>query len=496
MRHHSIWLVVAGILGACDVVGTVDETPNDPPPPVETGTFGVVAQPRLGTVVPGATSTAAITFAGIHERAGYEIAIQVLDNDGWVTFATAITADEPSSTDPEMHEWQVTAAPAQLSPRRWPQGGLLHVRVLGHDGEILTALFHDADACLDRSDNWRTRAAQCGVDLTLGITVVSPADPTANGATRPRYLDSRGWVNAVETTAYYQAIAAPTTLAAFRTQFALDVTPIASTYYNAGDLGIGREMQCQPQTDGGLACAVSNYGTFGGDAKDALDRAITGIGAFATVAMVYRPPLDAPNSVQFIVYGATGSLATTARLDTAGDNEAIPNNCLNCHGSTATYDPIAHQVKDARFLPWDMTTLDFSTRAGFRENEQEPNLRHLNKLVRDAATSEGVRELVDGWYAAGPPATDFTPAGWRDVELDRKVYAYVVSETCRGCHTSRDDQLSFTTSSAFRDHAASIVDSLCTKHAMPNAEVPLRRFWSGPARAYLAEYLGVPTCNP
>jgi hypothetical protein len=448
-------------------------------------------------VVPGPTSTAPITFAGVHERAGYELAVQVLDNDEWVTFATATTAEEPSSTDPDMHEWQVTAAPAQLSPRRWPQGGLLHVRVLGQEGELLTSLFHDADACLDQHDSWRARATQCGVDLQLGITVVSPHDPTANGATRPKYLDNRGWVPAAETTAYYTAIAAPTTLAAFRTQYALEATTTASTYYNAGDLGIGREMSCQSQTDGGLACAVSNYGTFGGDEKDALDRAITGAGAFATVAMVYRPPLDAPNSVQFIVYGATGTLATTARLDTAGDNEAIPNNCLNCHGSTATYDPITHAVKDARFLPFDLTTLDFSTRSGFRATEQEPNIRHLNKLVRDAATSPGVQELVDGWYAAGPPAIDFTPAGWRSGgELDRKIYSYVVSETCRGCHTSRDDTLSFTTSTAFRDHAASIADSLCTKHTMPNAEVPLRRFWSGPARAYLSEALGLTACDP
>ena len=490
MRMHVLPMLACA--GGC-IAGVEGFTK---PESADAGTFGIVAQPRLGSVVTGPTSSASILFSGVHERAGYSIEIQVFAEE-WVTIASTTTASAPSSTDNSTYEWNVVAAPAQLIPSRWPQGGIVRVRAIGGDGEVLASLFHDSDACLDENAGWRARAERCG-DVLDAIVLVSAADVTATPS-RPRFLDARGWVDAAETARYYQAIGAPPTLTEFRTRFALGALVETSTYYNAHDLGIGREMQCAAQPDGGLACAVSNYGQFGGPVRDAIDGAVDRRGAFATVAMVYKPPADLPNSVQFMVYGAGGGLVTTAQLDTVGDNQAIPNNCLNCHGADATYDPVAHTVSGASFLPFAANELVYSTRLGFEEADEIGRFARLNVLVRNAAATAATRELIDGWYPRGEldqRPTNFVPTAWTSSPLERQVYRYVVGETCYGCHFTRRDALSFATADAFRARSADVARTVCDTHTMPNAQVPLQRIWNGPARAYLAAYLDLASCDP
>lgn len=491
MAAVRVCIVVCAAMGC---VANVDGS-TAPPPEVPAGTFGVVAQPRLGTVIGGPTTSASITFAGVHERPAYSIDIQIF-TDAWITIATATTGNQPSSTDSSVFEWQVIASPAQLSPSRWPQGGLLRVRAIGGDGEVLAALFHDADTCLDENETWLDRAEHCGGTFDKGIVILSPAD-IANGPRRPRFLDRLGWIDPIETAQYYETIAAPLTLTDFRTKFGITATSPTSTYYNGSDLGIGREMRCQEQAGGGVACAVANYGSFGGVQREALDAAIDLRGAFATVAMVYTPPLSAPNSVQFMVYGANGGLINEAQLDTVGDNRAVPNNCLNCHGTSARYDAATNSVTGASFLPFDQKILTFSTRAGFTEHDQAPAISQLDHLIAPA-TSEANRQLISGWYPNGPAATaeNFVPLGWTGSSLERKVYEHVIAVSCRNCHTSRSDDLSFVTSDMFAARSSEIANSLCGKRDMPNAQVPLEHMWNGPARAYLAAYLDIETCSP
>jgi len=484
------------VLGACasGCVASVDGSTPEPEPTPQ-GPFGVIAQPRLGTVVEGPTTSASITFAGVHERPGYTIAIQIFATE-WITIANATTSNEPSSTDPSVFEWQAIAAPAQLNPSRWRQGGLLRVRAIGGDGEVLAGLFHDADPCLDANPTWTARAEQCGATFDTGIIVVSAGD-VAGSAARPRFLDRLGWVDPLETAEYYQTIAAPLTLTDFRTKYAITPDSAASTYYNGADLGIGREMQCQPQPGGGVACAVGNYGSFGGVQREALDDAIDKRASFAAVAMVYTPPRDAPNAVQFMVYGANGGLLNEAQLDTVGDNRAVPNNCLNCHGTNARYDAATNIVTNASFLPFDQRILTFSTRLGFTERDQAPALAVLDQTVLPAL-SDTNRQLVAGWYPNGPAPTAerFIPAGWRRSPLEAKLYEHVIATNCRNCHASRNDDLTFATSAMFVANKNRIVDSLCVKRDMPNAQIPLQHMWNGPARAYLAAYLDIASCNP
>ena len=484
MRRFSLVVVLAG---GC-VVGDVFDEPVTENPISE----GVVTTPRHGDVVDGNTNTATLEVAGVHSLADYRIDVQVLDDPSapasWTTIGTTLTASAPSENGE--HAWTLIVAPAREVARRWPAGGVLRLRVVGASGEVLAVRFHDSEEI---------------APVTNGMVLVSPSPTPAEADARPRFLDRRNAVDVAETLEYYEAIGAPATLTDFKTQFGFDATNVATTYYNAGDLGIGREMHCRAQ-DGAVACYVSNYGEFGGNARMALAAAVEGanaggsLGAFATVAMVYQPPASAPNSVRFMVYGAAGGLVNEAQLDQFGDNVSIPNNCLNCHGG-ARYEPGQNAVIGARFLPFDEAAFDFAELPGFRANDQAARIRELDALVAMTEPTPAIRELIAGFDSG--PADELVVAGWTGSALERKVYKEVVAVACRSCHASLTGTLDFTTAASFKTLRTSIADSLCgpsgtvAGHDMPSAEIPLRRLWTTPARAYLMDYLDIPgSCEP
>jgi hypothetical protein len=499
MKRAAIGLV---LVCGCVAVAPTSAPPPEPPPPPDpppADPFALMVQPRLGQVVIGDPRAATISFVGVAAAPGAAIDIQVptspLHLDQWTTIVSTTAEATPSSTDPSMYEWHVTVAPAALDPSRWLPGGVLRARAVAADGSVLGSFFHDSDACLAAVSGWRERAVQCGAALPTGVVIVNASASPTDLASRPRFLDRRGWVPELETSTYYQTIAAPTTLASFRTTYAFDGNETTTVYYNAGDLGIGRGMHCAAQSDGGLACYVSNYGTFGGETDDALTRAVNGeaaggTGAFATVAMVYAPPIDAPNSVRFIVYNAAGSLATSAALDTVGENTSIPNNCLNCHGVAAHYDDTTHTTLGAHFLPFDSANLKFPTLPGLTANDQSAALIRLNTMVAQAGATPAIAHMSND--------PSFVPVPWSTTNLDKAVYRNVTAFACRNCHATVEGSLAFETAADFRAQRTAIEASICsTARTMPNAEVPFERIWNGPARAYIAAYLELPGgCAP
>ncbi len=126
-----------------------------------------------------------------------------------------------------------------------------------------------------------------------------------------------------------------------------------ATYFNKGDLGIGREMHCPNRGCAGeLVCYVRNFAKTEAvcrptepdcseepvfDDKDGAQGASNH--AFATVAMVERQHMDrtAANRVFFVVYGRDAKLLFKAQLDNKAFNTSIPGNCLQCHGSNSSY---------------------------------------------------------------------------------------------------------------------------------------------------------------
>lgn len=502
--------------------------PPSVPDAAVTATFGVLLSPRHGEVVDEPTGGATFDFRGFHDQPGYQIEIQTLadprDLGSWTTIATATSDDSPDTEGgaDAPYAWATTAAPGD---DLFPEGGLVRFRAVGEDGGVLASFFHDSDECLEDSGagSWKARAAACGgVMPYLAVVSPSPApiprrvdEDDIDDRDRPLFLIEKGIGSAAETRAYYETIDAPATVAEFRDRYNLDDPSAPSaTFYNAGDLAAGREIRCatfDAARGVGVACYSSNYGEFGGDADEALELAIAGTesgvsqGAFATVSMVYQPPITAPNSVQFIVYGPDGTLLDEAALDQFGDNDSIPHNCLNCHGSDSSYDPATNSVTKARFLPFDPAQFEFANEPGYRLDDQQEQLRRLNQLILAAGPTLGVREYVEGMYGgriaqAGTEIDlEYVPEGWQQSPRDRAVYRNVIEPYCRACHATREEVpgereiLDFTTAQSLRAASAKIGEVVCGPsgepgaHSMPNAEAVLRRFWASPARAYLAE---------
>jgi hypothetical protein len=306
-----------------------------------------------------------------------------------------------------------------------------------------------------------------------------------------------------------------------------DIVPEAvTTYYNKGDLGIGREMHCiNNGCTGELACYVRNFGTldpltqegkaFFGDKAEA-QMAVQSGKPFATVAMVERQLIQgSPNSVFFAVYDTNENLQFDAKLDRKGFNTSIPGNCLQCHGINSTYTAHAnHEVHRAIFLPFDLDSFEFfsddpnSTLSRLR---QESAFRAQNRMVRNFSRLfrlPDARALVSGWYNddlfTGTFNGDFVPPQWSGTPQQQQLYLEVYARTCRTCHISyeavaadapsdvagdRRVGLQFGTYQQFLDlwplinlHACGPVSD--TK-PMPNAEQTLQLFWTTAARAQL-----------
>jgi len=512
------WCFIVALAGAagCDVLvpsnddGVVVEDPPEelPPPPEE---FGVVTAPRTGDLIEAQAEADAVRVAGLHTRADEELVIEALiapydRATSWTAVATVRTAATPvadaAAGDPRFGFEQIIDAGVF-----WSQGAVLQLRVRDAERELI-GFFHDSEACLEDWSTWRQRAQHCGsVYTSAGIALVS-TDFGEGGllaiTADEIFLDDKGTVDAAETAEYYAAIDAPATLTDFRARYLVG-EEVTAAYYNAADLATGRDMHCStfPAAAGtGVACAVGNYGLFGLPQADAEAELLAGVqnggvGAFATVAMVYTPPIDAPNAVQFVVYGGDGALLTEAILDTHGDNAAVPSNCLNCHGSHATYDADANAVSDARFLPFDPSAFDFLDAPGLTRGDQEDALRRLNQLFLQTEPGPAMDELVRGMYGGriddpGRVAdVSWTPPGWAGESASR-VYREVVALSCRGCHASREaDMFDFTDEGSFAALGSMVSQVVCgggndNVHRMPSAEAAQWRFWNGRARAYLA----------
>ncbi|MGN6108505.1 MAG: hypothetical protein ACTHU0_25595 [Kofleriaceae bacterium] len=442
-------------------------------------------EPTHGGVLAGEPSVIAIHVAGDYDVAGAQLSVQVLadpdDLASWTTIATT-TSENAGGASARFGITVRPVANVQEAPR-WPRGGVLRLRVVDPDGNALPYDPSDPDDAV--------------------LAVVNPAEIPETWS----YLLEKPVCSRDETAAYYAAIDAPPTLDAFQTRYGFPRDEIVARYYNAGDLGIGREMHCRATAApaGGVACYVRNFGTFGGARGQAISELIAGGVPLATVAMVYAPPIDAPNAVSFVVYGPDGALVTEAQLDTRGDNASIPQNCLNCHGGRSTYDPATHAARGARFLAFDPAAFDFAPEANFAS--QDESFRRLNQLVAATEPTSATRELIDGIYAAGAPYDPgFVPPGWADTSSDRRVYREVIAPYCRGCHVSfggtgatGGDPVAFASAADLRDRAASTLVRVCGTgpRGMPTAEQTARHFFGSSARAVLLPWLGVPgACAP
>jgi hypothetical protein len=334
---------------------------------------------------------------------------------------------------------------------------------------------------------------------------------------------------------YYQTIQPPTTLTNFRTKYGFNASgagpyvngEVESTYYNQGDLGIGRNMHCRRfgSKKKGLACYVKNYAKtfngevsgvfFGEDEEFVLDQTIAQAtnNHFATVAMVQ---LDGSTSTDFIVYDENGNLQPFAKLDGLGHNAAVPTNCQSCHGGNYSGTTTAGGIATgARFLPFDSDdrVLKFSTtNSAYTKAAQATNIRDLNMMIYNSPqTILAVKKQITLMYggndnatAPGPAYTDgHVLSTWQNNAQSEKLYREVVHPYCIGCHLSYPNPTStannpFASYNDFVNASGSVLYDICIAHSMPNAQQTATLFWKSPARAYLLNHLGAPAgaCDP
>jgi hypothetical protein len=496
---------------------------------------GCMTGPHNGTAVGGNVAGKSLTFQGYADEPSYTVQIQVLKEpklnpsttSNWVTIATTQTGTEPAlyaDTPDPLYAWSVSAVPVPVNNAtaalRWPQGGLVRLRAVhpDPDGNRILTTFDQVtfNECAVTQPSWQAVGTACqglGVNNSVVASTTNVPVPPGNAAafSPSGFLGRKGEISPAETDQYYAATGAPATLAAFKTKYGFPGNEITATYYNDGDLGLGREMHCKSfitaSAQVGVACYVTNYsGAVDGAGKGiaafdvnpttVLADAVSRQHAFATVAMAFEPTFAA-NTVKFVVYDADGDRANTAQLDSTANNVSIPNNCLACHGVSSSYNSVTNSVSaDARFLPFDPFSFKFSTAAGFTFADQADAIRRLNQLIKITNTSPAIVEFIDGLYApegvasaAATAKNTFVPADWANATegLDgAALYRGVVKPACRTCHMSANSGLlDFADHADFTAQAALIRADACAAHVMPHAERVLKNFWQSGARAYL-----------
>lgn len=542
------------------------------------GFNGCQDQQQNGRTYSG-TGTKTLTISGRTDEPSASITIQQLrspdrvpDNTAanWQTIKNVTGSSTGLSwNDPiPYYDWnggQVSIAHGTA----WPLGGVHRLRTVinSPSGPIaLNAFDEDYDACSQShaSEGWMQIGQTCESDYPRPkVThVVSTAKNPINGASTPPYLTrKRGNFAASNRNAgYYERIQVDIPnvvstreipdLNAFKSRFRFGFAgngEVTATYYNRGDLGLGREMHCREWVDGsdnGVACYVTNYkgvtnaadpwGAFNTALEQpAINDAIARTKSLATVAMVYNaaaPKAAYPDKVSFMVFNGSGSfradpnrsnnvLLTQAILDnkTASGGADIPTNCVTCHGgSVSVASSGAGTVSNAFFLPFDLQALRFSnSNSAFNRANQEEAFRKLNAMVLKTNVPTRIRDLVNGWYGGNVGVAgrtfdnNWVPPEWRvsgQVPSAPKLYNYVFEPYCQGCHMSQTGSFAFVRAADFVNAKAVIGASVCgnaaalnapeSAHQMPHAEMVMRNFWNSGARAHLMAALDLRgACN-
>lgn len=492
--------------------------------------------PLNGTPYAGAnTAGASFTFEGYSNQANQLISLQALTSPtadpsldtNWVQFATTRTSMNPlvvnGDTANPLYSWQTSAAPAPNGFAGWPVGGVLRTRAISYDNSTnethqLTTFDQPTfsrcfGATYAAGESWPQIGQDCdGLGHSMVALVSSAKNPlTLPAAQQPDWLGYKGDMTTQETETYYGSWNAPKTLTEFKTRYGFTRNDPTARYYNDADLGIGREMHCRKFTtgSGGIACYVRNYSatpgvaSFGDDPQTVVGHTIANDGPFATVAMVYTPPANTPNSVKFVVYDATDARTDTAKLDTTGKHVSIPKNCLSCHGIDSQF--ISGQVNGlAKFLPFDPQSYIYSTTdSNYSLDAQQEAFRQLNVLISQTSLSAAEIDFLNGIYDGGLTnsgafASDtYIPDGWKSQsgQALQSTYLGIVKVGCRMCHMSATNTgIDFLQSD---DWNAQTVDTirkyLCqpasaagsAKHPMPQAQRTTQKLWESGARGLL-----------
>jgi hypothetical protein len=499
-----------------------------------------------------------IKFLGFFTAPNHLIQIQVLKNaaadqdidTNWQTVGELAKTGTQTffHNDPTpLYEWEAELQPGE-NGLSWPKGGVARVRAravhLSNPQDPKSTLEIDASLrvfdedfpkCKDEnlSKSWQEIMDICGTrygkrDVAHLLSSADlPSRKLKNQSPSP-YLKFP-FTNKPGGDQYYIAsgikILFPT-LANFKAFFGFGTgvpNETQAVYYNAGDLGLGREMHCIIHNANARACYVTNYTTFDGNGdpifggddnhiQDALDHAIKGFShpgqkfanRIATVAMVEFPG----QPILFMAFDANDMLTGKAKLDKSNDpNDDVPKNCMTCHAGKGSFN--GAQVTDAHFLPFDLDSFQYSTRAGFTRDNQLEEFRKLNTIIQFTKQTDAGRDLLHGWYPPSGPrfATtpefhgDFVPTAWAQDHNagGDKLYNAAIKPYCRTCHIAQEN-LSWDTPEQFQAFKGPIAENVCAAgpKVMPQSLLTQDNFWNSSARAHILGYLQINknACKP
>ncbi len=257
----------------------------------------------------------------------------------------------------------------------------------------------------------------------------------------------------------------------------------AAIYVSHADLGFGRHMHMRRKGQR-VAFYVDNFPT--------IDDAVHNTNLFATVAMEWSPApgTSGPYFTQFYTYNKKGQRITDPKLDEHGA-KLQPAVCLTCHGGALTDTTYKNGANlGAKFIPFDLDSLSFSDKPGFRREDQEDQLKKLNLAVLLTANDDPdytlpdrspVAQLIEGWYAPALSKTtqdnSWTPPGWLEDSDAPALYHGVVAKSCRGCHDQREPYRTFFTYDGFWNRKSLIRAKVFEEGAMPLSQRGHRNFW-------------------
>lgn len=488
------------------------------------------------TAYTGSASAQSLNLGGFAIEPGTYVYPQILTSLGtsardpnatWQSIGAFLSSTSPvASGGRNYYSWNGTIN--GISSNYWPSGGVARMRVLFKNGSTWTpgVTFDDLGCFLDDPSRTYEEQALACAGHDSGYLHLVDGDPVRRS--------SRDYLSLRETPKlffqgtlvddpgadYYDVVdplGARVTLADWQAVNGFSTTgaalpgyqpAVSTSYFNHGDLALGRHMNCTKKTSGGaIACYVTNYGDPAaaspgpGDSPTAALAATISRnpqGLVATVAMEYRPT-DATNRVTFFAFDDTGARVTAVQLDDEGA-KSLPGACIACHGGT--FNTTSKTVSGAHFLPFDLDNFTYSTsNALYSRSAQEDAFRALNKLVKEAGPTPAITELVNGWYGSnlgttGPDQdSDFLPAGWNGQDV---MYREVIKPYCRGCHVALSDSgtVNFDSYTDLTSYSGSALQRVCELYDMPHAEVTRELFWKSPARGHLIGELSWPTsCN-
>ncbi|OGO50040.1 MAG: hypothetical protein A2W37_03485 [Chloroflexi bacterium RBG_16_63_12] len=337
---------------------------------------------------------------------------------------------------------------------------------------------------------WVPFSVVCLLAATLSVVSAFPPNSIP-------FLTLKGTGNDTEAGEYYSnldlTLGPASTLDQWKSLYGFNgVNDVRAVYYNAGDLGFGREMHCRKNV-ADVACYVINHGHgAGGPPEQSASAAANNQLNLPTVAMVYQAVRNGqPNDVAFYIFDPAGNRINKVALDGEGD-KYVPYLCLPCHGGN--YDPTANSVTDANFLPFDAPSFRYSAQAGYNLSDQQEAFRQLNALVRDTNPTALITELIDGWYAntggvntPGSTLDDsFVASGYAG---DPGLYNNVVKPNCRACHTAQLPPPNGINLGIPAD-VSNAEYAVFTGFYMPHAQLTNHNFWNSLAPAYLANDRG------